>query len=142
MQRVSLPAMMVSAAASLGVAAQHSEAVSPALVWPSVDVTNSPASQLIEISSGFSAHAQLLIGAPLGDRWTNVEKTRYKRLAVRQATSEISKAEQQELDSLEATRAKFEDVRTAAEIIAEAQVRENYAKLLSSLKSLSLGKTQ
>jgi hypothetical protein len=80
--------------------------------------------------------------AQYGDRWTNVEKARYKCLVVREATSELSEAEQRELDSLETARAKFEDVRTPEEIIAEAQLRENYAKLLSSLKSLSLGKTQ
>jgi hypothetical protein len=63
-----------------------------------------------------------------------------QRLVVQLASAELSEVQRKELDGLENARARFEDTRTAEEIIAEFQTRERYAKLLSSLKSASMDK--
>jgi hypothetical protein len=117
------------------------EAVSTELLNPVSDTTtlSTGVEPLSDISSSEnSARTQLTITAPGIERWAQREKARYKQVVVKFASSLLSDAEKQELDSLEVARARFEDERTPEEIIAEFRARQNYAALVSSLKNASL----
>jgi hypothetical protein len=85
-----------------------------------------------------SAHNELTIIAPSIERWTQLEKRRYKQLVVKFASSHLSDSERQELDRLEVARARFEDERSPEEILAEFRARQNYTALINSLKNASL----
>jgi hypothetical protein len=69
-------------------------------------------------------------------KWTRADKTRYKQLVVKWSMmpSALSAEETKELETLETRRSKFEDIRSAEELIAEFRTRRVYANLLASMR--------
>jgi hypothetical protein len=141
MARVNL-GIYASAAASLVVAEQgpHSRVASSVSPAPDRTQINSATEGPKLSSSAVYSEPQpkVRILAPMIERWTRQEKTRYRRLVVKSATSDLSQAEKQELDSLELARTQFEDARSPEEIFAEFRTRKLYANLLASLKDASI----
>lgn len=86
-----------------------------------------------------SASIQLAFPANRINRWTRIEKDRYRKLVVKFASAGLSETEENELNELEIARSRFEDQRSSQEIIEEFRMRRLYAGLLTSLANASAG---
>jgi hypothetical protein len=138
MRKSKLGFVTASAAASFVVSEGNFKGVSSELIFPVSDTTT--LNTEIETPSNItSAEIEAIIPVQRVEQWTEFEKRRYKNLVIKFATFELSETEKQELDGLEAARTRFEDIRSPEEIIAEFRTRQNYAAVLSSLKTASLG---
>jgi hypothetical protein len=141
MPKVKLGLITASVAVLFATTGDSSESISATVILPPLDATNLNAGTEQLGVGGWTINStrQLPGLASSIRRWTEIEQRRYKQLVVKFACSNLSEPEKHELEQLKVARAQFEDARSAEEIIAEFQTRQNYAALLSSLRKASIG---
>jgi len=127
-------------AAQLGGETANAQFTSPVSTVSILDGANATTGvEKIEMpDSAESTPTGLPIRKPTVTRWTKLEKNRYRKLVVKFASASLSQSENEELRELQSVRARFEDPRTATEIIDEFKARRQYAELINSLKQASL----
>jgi hypothetical protein len=141
MLKIKLGLITASVGVSFATTGDSSESISATVILPASDATNlNGGTEQLEVGGSTINSANQLPGiASSIQRWTEIEQRRYKQLVVKFACSNLSEPEKHELEHLKVARAQFEDARSAEEIIAEFQTRQNYATLLSSLRKASIG---